>query len=821
VLSSDWVKNAQIPCVCQKEPTPILDGSGNHIPGSGLHYTTTVDMYIGDYKNKMRFEVADMPAGKENGYLPITWLKDHNPDNNWQKGSLKWRSEYCKAHSLRKERRLEFITEEELLAEDPDNIFVIGIALYTDEDGEDIKIKILPQYRDYADIFSQEKINALPKHRKYDHRIDLIPEGQLPQGPIYPLSKKELDALWDYIREMEDHGKIRRSSSTIGAAILFVPKPDATLRLCVDYQGLNKITIKNKYPLPLMSELRSRLGKAIIFTKLDLKNSYCLIGMAEGEERKTAFKSRYGLYEYTVMPFGLCNAPSTFQSMINDVCRDMLDIGVIAYMDNILIYMETVEEHVALVRWVMERLPKAPLCLSIKKSSFHQREVEFLGYKISDREISRTSTKVEEIRAWSTPENVVDVQSFIGFANFYCRFINGLSKIAKPSTDLIKKGIKGTGTPSCLDAFDKLKEMFTTGSILTHFDDTRPTKLETDASDFALGAVLSQLCEDQRWHPLAFHSRKFSPAEMNYDVHDNEMATRVAAFKEWAYMLMSVDDQILVYTDHKNLEYFITPKTLYHRQHRWAEFLQRFNFKVIYREGWLNEMADALSKCRDYRPEGGSTSEPFTFFRPGQYIGEEPVMLRPHVLQTCQGFRLQTTFHEALMKTADIDETYLATLKALLKGDSKVDTNFCIEKDLLLYKNRWYITKDESLRRTIMEAEHDSKIAGHFGTYKTIGMVRANLYWPKMDENITEYVRSCDVCQRNNVVRHKKFGLLEPLEVPMRPLTAISMDFIVGLPKSNGYTKIWVIIDRFSKMAHFISLRTEEHIKELALTFVK
>jgi len=173
------------------------------------------------------------------------------------------------------------------------------------------------------------------------------------------------------------------------------------------------------------------------------------------------------------------------------------------------------------------------------------------------------------------------------------------------------------------------------------------------------------------------------------------------------------------------------------------------------------------------------------------------------------------------MKAADSDETYLATLKALLKGDSKVDTNFSIEKDLLLYKNRWYIPMDESLKRTIMEAEHDSKIAGHLGTYKTIGRVRANFYWPKMDENITEYVRSCDVCQRNKVIRHKKYGLLEPLEVPMRPWTVISMDFIVGLPKSDGYIKIWVIVDRFSKMAHFIPVRTEEHIKELALTFVK
>jgi len=191
------------------------------------------------------------------------------------------------------------------------------------------------------------------------------------------------------------------------------------------------------------------------------------------------------------------------------------------------------------------------------------------------------------------------------------------------------------------------------------------------------------------------------------------------------------------------------------------------------------------------------------------------------VWQTCQGFQLQTTFHEALVKAADNNQTCLATLKAILKGDSKVNRNFSIEKDLLLYKKRWYIPKDEGLRRTIIEAEHVSKIAGHFGMYKTIGWGRANFYWPKMDEHITEYIRSCDICQRNKVIRHKEYGLLEPLEVPMRPWTAISMDFIVGLPKSDGYTKIWVIVHRFSKMAHFILLKTKEHIKELALTFVK
>jgi len=286
-----------------------------------------------------------------------------------------------------------------------------------------------------------------------------------------------------------------------------------------------------------MNELRSRLEKATMFTKLHLKNGYYLIRMVEGEEWKTAFKSRYELYEYSVMAFALCNARSTFQGMINDVFHDMLDVGVIAYMDDILIYAETIEEHVAIVRKVMYRLRKAGLSLSIKQSTFHAREVELLGYKISDHGIRMTTKKVEEITVLSPPEKVFDVQRFRGFANFYRRFIKGFSKIAKPLTDLTKKSIKWNWTNACQAAFDELTRAFTTGLILTHFDETRPTKLETDASDFALGAVLSQLCEDERWYPVAFHSQMFAPAEVNYDVHDKEMTAIVAALREGEYML--------------------------------------------------------------------------------------------------------------------------------------------------------------------------------------------------------------------------------------------------------------------------------------------
>ena len=398
-----------MPCIRREVPIPIANASGNHIPRSGQHYTRTLRMKIDNHINEMRFELADMPDTKVDGYLPMSWLKDHNPDSNWEKGSLRWHSYYCTTHCLMVKRRLVLIIREELLAEDAENIYLLRICQHTDEYCGNIKLSLLPKYRDNADIFSSEMARALPKHSEHYHCIELE-EGKVPLSRLkYPLSRRELDALYEYIREMEDSGKIRKSSSPARAPILLVLKPDCSLQPCIDCRGLNKITIRNKYSLPLMNKLRNRLSKATVFTNLDLKNCYYLIRMVPVEEWKTAFKSHYGLYEYTVMPLGLYNAHSTFQSMINHVFRDMLDAGVIAYMNNILIYSEMIEKHVSLGSQILEWLRKAELCVSIKKSCFHQREVEFLEYMISEKGISMTSKNVEYNQGWKTQQSVEDI----------------------------------------------------------------------------------------------------------------------------------------------------------------------------------------------------------------------------------------------------------------------------------------------------------------------------------------------------------------------------------------------------------------------------
>ncbi|KAJ1600060.1 hypothetical protein NDA14_000297 [Ustilago hordei] len=307
--------------------------------------------------------------------------------------------------------------------------------------------------------------------------------------------------------------------------VLFVPKKDGGLRLCVDYRGLNKITVKNRAPLPLIEEQLFLLRKARIYTKLDLRAAYNLIQIAKGDEWKTAFGTQLGLYEYLVMPFGLANALAHFQSFINDIFRDIIGIYVVVYLDDFLIFSDTEEAHVKHVTEVLTRLRSNRLFAKLSKCEFHTKTVEFLGYIIKPMGMEMDPEKVCTVKEWPMPESIHDIQRFLGFANFYRRFIAHFARIAKPLTALVKpiERFKKFELPEeAQQAFHKLIQAFTSAGVLQHFDYHLPTRLETDASDFAIAGVLKQEHEG-RWHPVAFYSRKMSSAEKNYEIHDKEL----------------------------------------------------------------------------------------------------------------------------------------------------------------------------------------------------------------------------------------------------------------------------------------------------------
>jgi hypothetical protein len=312
-----------------------------------------------------------------------------------------------------------------------------------------------------------------------------------PFEPIRALDENRLCALREHLETNLERGWIQESTSPAGAPIHFVQKKDGSLRLCVDYRGLNAIMVKDRTPLPLIGEALDRLANAKIYTKLDVKDAYHNLRIAEGDEWKTAFQTKYGLYEYLVMLFGLTNAPASFQRWMNEVLSNYLDVFCIAYLDDILIYSENLEQHRQHVKMILRRVEEVGLTLKALKCEFHTNKTEYLGYIISPTGIEMDPEKVRAVAEWKELMNVKGVQSFLGFANFYRRFIRDFSKITAPLIQLIRKDTPWGWDDDAQAAFEELKEAMVSEPILRHFDPTSAITIKMDASDYAIGTVCS------------------------------------------------------------------------------------------------------------------------------------------------------------------------------------------------------------------------------------------------------------------------------------------------------------------------------------------
>ena len=348
------------------------------------------------------------------------------------------------------------------------------------------------------------------------------------------MSGPERQAMTKYIEVSLKAGLIRRSSSPAGAGFFFVGKKDGSHRPCINYSRLNAITIKNRYPLPLMSSVFDQILQAHIFTKLDLRNAYHLVRIREGDEWKTGFNTPSGHYEYLVMPFGLTNAPAVFQAMINDVLRDFLDKFVYVYLDAILIYSPDLVSHRHHVSQILERLLDNQRFVKAEKSEFHLSTVTFLGFIVSPGKVEMDPAKISAVAEWPTPTSRKKVQQFLGFANFYRRFIRGFSSIAAPLHALTSPRVLFVWSPEAESSFNEFKRHFTSAPILTLPDPQRQSVVEVDASSDCVGAVLSQRSADGKMHPCAYLSRRLTPAERNYDIGNRELLAVKVALEELA-----------------------------------------------------------------------------------------------------------------------------------------------------------------------------------------------------------------------------------------------------------------------------------------------
>jgi hypothetical protein len=465
---------------------------------------------------------------------------------------------------------------------------------------------VLPtKWLKFLETFSQIEANKLPVHRPYDITIELLESKQSPFGPLYGMSRDELLCCKKYLEDMLKKSFIQPSQSSAAAPVLFVKKLGEGLRFCVDYRQLNALTAKNRYSIPRLQETLNRLKYAKVFTKLDIIAAYNALRMGPGEEWKTVFRTRYGLYEYLVMPFGLANAPAVWQRFINNILREGFDVFCTAYLDDILIYSENQKDHDKHVEWVLEQLRKAGIQCDVEKCVFDVTSVKYLGLIISTEGISMDPAKIAAIVNWEQPTSAKEVSSFYGFANFYRRFIKGFSKIAGPLTDLIKYNAVFNWTDECEKVFVDLKRAFTEGPVLRHYDSEKEIQMKCDASDRKIGNILFQRSSNGEWQPVAYFFQKMNPAKCNYEIYDKKLLAVVRSLEEWRSECEGSKFPIEIISDYKNLEYFMSTKFLNRCQARWSEFFLRFNFKIIYRSGKFNTAADALSRRSGDRPKKG------------------------------------------------------------------------------------------------------------------------------------------------------------------------------------------------------------------------
>src|ERR1700761_2377603 len=661
-----------------------------------------------------------------------------------------------------------------------------------------VKDNLPAHFYDFQDVFAKESFDVLPDRKPWDHAIELVPDAKPVNCKVYPVSPAEQKPLDEFIAENLCTGRIRPSKSPMASPVFFVKKKDGGLRLVQDYRRLNDVTIKNSYPLPLISDMINKLSKAKFYTKLDVRWGYNNIRMREGYEWKAAFRTNRGLFEPLVMFFGFTNSPATFQTMMNDLFKELIDEGVVlVYMDDILIYTETLEEHRKVVKRVLQILKDNKLYLKAEKCEFEQQKVEYLGLIISPGRIEMDPVKVEGVANWPIPPNMKEVQSFLGFTNFYRQFIQDFADVARPLHDLTKKDIPWEWNTEHQAAFDNLKKAITSSPVLIFPSDDKPYRVEADSSGHASGAVLSQEGEDGKWHPVAFLSKSLSEVERNYDVHDKEMLAIIRALEEWRHYLEGTKHTFQIWTDHKNLEYFMTAKKLNRRQARWSLFLSRFNFTLHHRPGKKSLKPDALSRRPDHG-KGEHDNEDVTLLKPSYF--QIHALKRGHVLLTGE----ETDLLHKIRQAKEFDDTVVKAVAELKTSGAKgvIAQEWSEEQGLVLFRGKVYVPKDMLLRKQIVEAHHDTPVAGHPGRWKTLELVSRNYWWPGMSRYVAAYIKGYDRCNRTKIFPAKPFGKLTPTQIPTENWQTISVDLITGLPESQDYNAIMVVVDRLSKLLH-------------------
>ncbi|PKU63286.1 RNA-directed DNA polymerase [Dendrobium catenatum] len=657
------------------------------------------------------------------------------------------------------------------------------LALIMSLKGPNDKIQTLPieiqeLLHQYQDVWPEELPDTLPPLRNLQHQIELHPGATLPNLPHYRMSPQEHEILQGIVEELMQKQLIQPSLSPCAVPALLVPKKDGSWRMCVDSRAINKITVKYRFPVPRFEDMLDKLAGAVVFSKLDLRSGYHQMRVRPGDEWKTAFKTRDGLYEWRVMPFGLCNAPATFMRLMNEILKPALGRYCVVYFDDILVYSSTIAEHISHLQAIFDILRINQLYLNFSKCEMATDSVHFLGFIVSGNGVQTDPQKISAITSWPIPKSISEVRSFIGLANFYRRFVRGFSILVSPLTDCLKSKTWHWNQEQ-QTSFDNIKAALTSAPVLAIPDFHKPFSVDTDASAIGVGAVLSQ--EDR---PIEFFSEKLSPTRQNWSVYEQELYAVVRALKQWEHYLIHQD--FVLSSDNRALQFINSQKTINRMHVRWVTFLQRFSFVLKHKAGAQNRVADALN--------------------------------RRSALITKLQLDQQGLQHLTELYASDPD---FSNAWAVLSQDvAPAMQDFSLRHNYL-FKGNLLCIPQSSWREHLIKEVHSGGLAAHAGRAKTLEQMQSRFYWPHLRRDVIRFVERCPICQvyKGNA---QNTGLYMPLPVPSSIWEDLSMDFILGLPRTKkGADSIMVVVDRFSKMAHFLACKKTYDALNIAMLFFK
>ena len=658
-----------------------------------------------------------------------------------------------------------------------------AVKAVIERNGVSTKLKVhddryKPLLDKYGDVFPDELPDGLPPVRGEEHEINLVPNAELPRPRGMRLSHAMLMELQKQIRRLLDLGLIRPSKSPVGAGVFFVGKPDGTFRLICDWRGLNAITIKDATCVPHADDLFDELGPARVFSILDQWSGFNQVRMRESDIWKTAMKTPMGNFEWLVMGFGLSNAPATFQRLMTTILRQFLGKSVVVFQDDLVVYSNSHEEHMVHLEQVLEALRGAQLYAKPSKCTIGSDSVKFLGHVISHGKIGTDPEKISAVNDMTPPGDVHGVRRFLGFANWFRRFVPHFSELALPLHNLTRKHATFQWGIKEQTAFDSIKTYLVSAPVLRLPDVNRQFVVQTDASEQAVGGALMQVDDDGHEYVVAYRSEKLPTLKQAWPTHDRELYAVVSAVTRWKHYLEG--SHFVVQTDHRPLLHIMTQKELTNKQIRWVTKLADYDFEMVYRPGTQMGVADCLS-------------------RPTQVNN--------------------LVFRNKCAVSYDKDPYYknitLGTTRFQKQSDGAL---MLVEQD----KQARLCVPTPSLQREIMTEYHTATYAAHPGRDRMFEAISKTYYWHEMRRDVAQYVKHCQRCQRSKPRNAAAAGKPMPLDPPDGPWEDISIDFMTDLPTTQrGCDMLMVVVDRFSKMAHLTACKKSNTSEQVAKLMVR